>query len=53
MPLDLANDPEGWVAYSELSRYGFALMTGSGACVFTACQDSFSVYNMYRQVSDL
>ncbi|WP_127404617.1 4-(cytidine 5'-diphospho)-2-C-methyl-D-erythritol kinase [Neisseria meningitidis] len=45
--------PEVWKAYSELSRYGFALMTGSGACVFTACQDRNSAYNIYRQVSDL
>lgn len=45
--------PEVWKAYSELSRYGFALMTGSGACVFTACQDRDSAYNIYRQVSDL
>ena len=45
--------PEVWKAYSELSRYGFALMTGSGACVFTACQDRNSAYNIYRQVSGL
>ncbi|WP_301673633.1 4-(cytidine 5'-diphospho)-2-C-methyl-D-erythritol kinase [Neisseria blantyrii] len=45
--------PEVWKAYSELSKYGSAMMTGSGACIFAAFQDRDSAYNIYRQVSGL
>ncbi|EPH9079248.1 4-(cytidine 5'-diphospho)-2-C-methyl-D-erythritol kinase, partial [Neisseria gonorrhoeae] len=45
--------PEVWKAYSELSKYGSAMMTGSGACIFAAFQARNSAYNIYRQVSGL
>lgn len=45
--------PEVWKAYSELSKYGSALMTGSGACIFTSVGNKEEAYNIYRQVSGL
>lgn len=45
--------PEVWEAYVEMSKYGKALMTGSGACVFTACGSQHEAENIYRQVSEI
>ncbi|QEY24671.1 4-(cytidine 5'-diphospho)-2-C-methyl-D-erythritol kinase [Neisseria animalis] len=44
--------PEVWQAYLELSKYGKTLMTGSGACLFTAFDNHQEAYNLYRQVSE-
>lgn len=43
--------PEVWKAYQDLSVYGHVLMTGSGACVFTAVNAPEEAENIYRQVS--
>ncbi|MCP1660203.1 4-(cytidine 5'-diphospho)-2-C-methyl-D-erythritol kinase [Neisseria perflava] len=43
--------PEVWQAYVELSQYGNALMTGSGACVFIGIDNQQAAENLYRQVS--
>lgn len=43
--------PEVWKAYQDLSVYGHTLMTGSGACVFTAINSPEEAENIYRQVS--
>ncbi len=45
--------PEVRDAYLELSKYGEALMTGSGSCVFLACDDLDKAENIYRQVSEI
>lgn len=43
--------PEVWKAYQDLSIYGKALMTGSGACVFIAINHPEEAENIYQQVS--
>lgn len=43
--------PEVWKAYTELSQYGCALMTGSGACLFIASASHQEVNTIYQQVS--
>ena len=45
--------PEVRDAYLELSKYGEALMTGSGSCVFLACDGLDKAENIYRQVSEI
>nr|WP_233568255.1 4-(cytidine 5'-diphospho)-2-C-methyl-D-erythritol kinase [Neisseria chenwenguii] len=44
--------PEVWQAYLDLSAYGNALMTGSGACVFVSAESKEKAENIYRQVSE-
>ncbi|STZ76433.1 4-(cytidine 5'-diphospho)-2-C-methyl-D-erythritol kinase [Bergeriella denitrificans] len=43
--------PEVRKAYSELSAYRGALMTGSGACLFVPFDNEEEAYNLYRQIS--
>jgi len=43
--------PEVWKAYCELSKYGSALMTGSGACIFLSTDSPQKANNIYQQVS--
>ena len=43
--------PEVWKAYCELSEYGSALMTGSGACIFLSTDSRQEANNIYQQVS--
>lgn len=43
--------PEVWKAYCELSQYGSALMTGSGACIFLSTDNQQKANNIYQQVS--
>lgn len=43
--------PEVWKAYVEMSRYGKALMTGSGACIFLSCADQHVANKIYQQIS--
>lgn len=43
--------PEVWKAYCELSEYGSALMTGSGACIFLFTDSRQEANNIYQQVS--
>ena len=43
--------PEVWKAYCELSKYGSALMTGSGACIFLSTDNQQEANNIYQQVS--
>ena len=43
--------PEVWKAYVELSEYGYALMTGSGACLFIASTSHQEANTIYQQVS--
>lgn len=43
--------PEVAKAYQYLSAFGNALMTGSGACLFIACDNGQEAENIYRQVS--
>ena len=43
--------PEVWKAYCELSKYGSALMTGSGACIFLSTDSRQEANNIYQQVS--
>ena len=43
--------PEVWKAYCELSKYGSALMTGSGACIFLSTDSQQKANNIYQQVS--
>lgn len=43
--------PEVWEAYLEMSRYGNALMTGSGACIYTAVSGREKAEAIYRQIS--
>ncbi|WP_416190834.1 4-(cytidine 5'-diphospho)-2-C-methyl-D-erythritol kinase [Neisseria sp. CCUG12390] len=45
--------PEVWEAYVEMSKYGKAQMTGSGACVFVPCDNQQEAENIYRQVSKI
>lgn len=45
--------PEVWKAYLEMSKYGNALMTGSGACVFVSFSTHQEAENTYQQVSQL
>ena len=45
--------PEVRDAYLELSKYGEALMTGSGSCVFLACDGLDKAENIYQQVSEI
>ena len=42
---------EVWKAYCELSEYGSALMTGSGACIFLSTDSRQEANNIYQQVS--
>jgi 4-(cytidine 5'-diphospho)-2-C-methyl-D-erythritol kinase len=42
---------EVWKAYVELSQYGYALMTGSGACLFIASESHQEAHTIYQQVS--
>jgi 4-(cytidine 5'-diphospho)-2-C-methyl-D-erythritol kinase len=43
--------PEVWKAYCELSKYGSALMTGSGACIFLSTDSQQEANSIYQQVS--
>ena len=43
--------PEVWEAYCELSKYGSAIMTGSGACIFLSMDSQQEANNIYQQVS--
>lgn len=43
--------PEVWETYCELSKYGSALMTGSGACIFLSTDSQQEANNIYQQVS--
>ncbi|WP_308026106.1 4-(cytidine 5'-diphospho)-2-C-methyl-D-erythritol kinase [Neisseria mucosa] len=43
--------PKVWKAYCELSQYGSALMTGSGACIFLSTDNQQKANNIYQQVS--
>ena len=43
--------PEVWKAYCELSKYGSALMTGSGACIFLSTDSQQEANSIYPQVS--
>lgn len=45
--------PEVGEVYSVLSRFGSALMTGSGSCIFLADSDKDRIYGIYQQVSKL
>lgn len=44
--------PEVAEAHRKLSRYGEALMTGSGACVFAACESREKANSICRQLSE-
>lgn len=44
---------EVWKAYLEMSKYGSALMTGSGSCVFVPFLTRQDAENTYQQVSQL
>ena len=43
--------PEVWEAYCELSKYGSAIMTVSGACIFLSMDSQQEANNIYQQVS--
>lgn len=44
---------EVWKAYLEMSKYGSALMTGSGSCIFVPFLTRQDAENTYQQVSQL
>ena len=43
--------PEVAAALSRLSQFGAAMMTGSGACVFLACETESAAREVYAQVA--